>query len=130
MRHLLVLAFCCVVAPVASANSFDRTGLIGKWDCTSLTNLQDGRPFGTVHFNPGVMSYTYSDDGTWVMEAQISKHTKLNGRYEIHGSELVMRNADGSLYEDFKVEIKDKGKEVVFKAKSSIITASKVETIP
>jgi hypothetical protein len=113
---------------MAPAAPLDKATLIGRWDYTSYTILQKGKPSGTVQFKPGTMLFTYREDGTWKMEAQDASHTKLNGSYEVHGAELIMKKADGSLYQDFDTELKNEGKGMIMKDKRSIVTASKVDT--
>jgi hypothetical protein len=129
-KLLFILAFFCMVAYVAHASPLDKTVLLGKWDYTSYTMLQKGKPSGIVQFKPGTMSFTYREDGTWEMEAADATHTKLSGTYEIHGDELIMKKTDGSPYQDFNVELKSDGKGMIMKDKRSIVTASKVETAP
>jgi hypothetical protein len=129
-KLLFILAFFCLLARVGKADPLDRTALIGKWDYTSYTAHQKGKPSGTVQFKPGGMVFTYREDGTWEMEADDATRTKLNGSYEVHGTELIMKKADGSLYQDFNVELKDDGKGMILKDKRSIVTASKLGTAP
>ena len=64
------------------------------------------------------------------MQAADATHTALNGTYEVHGAELIMKKSDGSPYQDFDVELKNNGKEMVLKDKNSIVTASSLETAP
>src|SRR6266436_1091854 len=96
VKLLLILVFFCVIAHVASAEPLNKATLIGRWDYTSYTLLQKGKPSGTVQLKPGTLSYTYREDGTWEMEAGDATHTRLNGSFEVHGTELIMKKADGS----------------------------------
>lgn len=130
MKLVFAFALSCVVANLAFAAPLDKIALIGKWDYTSYTLLHNGHPSGTINFKPGALSFIYNNDGSWAMEAYDATHTKLNGSYEIHGAELIMRKADGSPYQDFKVETKDHGKIVLFIDKGCIVTAIKIETAP
>jgi hypothetical protein len=104
--------------------------LIGKWDSTSYTVVQQGVPGESVQMKPGTMVFTYRDDGTWVMEAADEGHTTLNGTYAIQGTELILMKPDGSTYQDFNVEIKSDGKEIVLRDKRSILTATRIEAVP
>ena len=127
---LAIFTFCLPFALIASTKTLDKAALIGTWDYTSYTLIQKGKPSGTLQFKPHTMLFTYHEDGTWEMEASDSTHTTHNGSFEIHGSELIMKKADGSPYQDCDVELTDNGKQMVLKDKRSIITASKVETAP
>jgi hypothetical protein len=122
----LVLPF--VIADLASAAPLDKSNLVGTWNYTSYTLLEDGRPSGTAHFAPGALVFTYREDGTWEMEAADATHTRLSGSYEIRGSELIMKKADGSPYQDFQVEMDNQGQEMTMRDKRSIVTASKANT--
>jgi hypothetical protein len=129
-KLLFIPVFFCLIAHVGYADPLEKAALIGKWDYTSFTVLQKGKPSGTVQFKPGTMVFIYREDGTWEMEAADATHTKLSGTYEVHGNELIMKKSDGSLYQDFNVELKSDGKGMTMKDKRSIVTAGKVETAP
>jgi hypothetical protein len=129
-KLVITLGFFFMIAQMASADPLGKAALIGTWDYTSYTLIQKGKPSGTLQFKPHTMLFTYHEDGTWEMEASDSTHTTHNGSFEIHGSELIMKKADGSPYQDCDVELTDNGKQMVLKDKRSIITASKVETAP
>jgi hypothetical protein len=126
IKLILTFAFSCALADRASSAVLDKTALVGKWDYTSYTLLQKGKPSGILHFKPGTMLFTYRADGTWEMEAADATHTRLNGSYEIHSSELIMKKADGSPYQDFQVEMNNEGNEMTMRDKRSIVTASKL----
>jgi hypothetical protein len=128
MKLAFAFALSCAVVNLAFAAPLDKIALIDKWDYASYTLLQDGRPSGTAHFSPGTMVFTYRGDGAWEMEAADATHTRLNGSYEVRDSELIMRKADGSPYQDFQVEMNGDGKEMTMRDKRSIITASKAGT--
>jgi hypothetical protein len=130
IKSVTALGFFFVIAQVASADPLAKAALIGKWDYTSYTLLQKGKPSGTLQFKPHTMLFTYHEDGTWEMEASDATHTILNGRFEIHGSELIVKKADGSAYQDWVVELKDDQKRMVLTDKRSVITASKIEAAP
>jgi hypothetical protein len=127
---MLLTASTLLVANYAAfADPLDKA-LIGRWDSTSYTVVQRGAPGDSVQMKPGTMVFTYRDDGTWVMEAADQGHTTLNGTYAIQGTELIMMKPDGSTYQDFNVELKSNGKEIVLRDKRSILTAARIETVP
>lgn len=126
----LAIVFCLGAAQSACAQSLDGAALVGSWDYTSYTLIENGKPSGTVQFKPRSMLFTYRADRTWQMEASDLTHTRLSGGYELHGSELIMKKADGSLYQDFMVGLLRDGQEMTLKDKRSIITAIKATTAP
>jgi hypothetical protein len=127
---LLLFLSLYLRVPFTYAASLDKTALAGTWDYTTYTLLEKGKPAGTVQFKPRTMLFTYREDGTWEMEANDATHTKMNGSCEVHGNELILKKVDGSLYQDFDVELKNDGKAMNLKDKKSIITANKVQTAP
>jgi hypothetical protein len=129
-KLLLTLALFCAIAPITHAAPLTKAALIGQWDYTSYTIVEDGKPGGSVQMQSGTVLFTYREDGTWNMQAADPDHTKLNGTYEIHGSELIMKKADGSPYQDFEVELTSDGKDMTMKDKRSIVTATKLPTTP
>lgn len=130
IKTWLILMFFFATVHVAHAEPLAKAALIGRWDYTTYTALQKGKPVGAVQFKPLTMLFTYREDGTWEMEAADTTHTRLSGNFEIHGTELIMKKADGSLYQDFDVELKNNGKGMILRDKRSIITANKIEAAP
>ena len=115
-------------AQLATPAPISKATIAGTWDCTTLTAIEKGKPSGTVRFNPGNIVFAYGGDESWQMESIRSHtHTKLNGRFELHENELILRKTDGSVYQDFHVDLKDDGKTLIMKDDGSIISASKVE---
>ncbi len=113
----------------ASGNPIDKVALVGSWDYTTYTMLKKGKPAGTVQFKPRSMVFTYNDDGTWQMQADDATHTHRGGTYELlHGSELVLKNSDGSPYQDFQVEMRSDGKFMLLRDDKSALTAEKLDS--
>jgi len=129
VRLMLMATTLLATNCAAFADPLEKA-LIGKWDSTSYTVVQQGVPGESVQMKPGTMVFTYRDDGTWVMEAVDEGHTTLNGTYAIQGTELILMKPDGSTYQDFNVEIKSDGKEIVLRDKRSILTATRIEAVP
>jgi len=123
----LFLLLIGIAASLAYATAtLDKAALIGTWDYTSYTTLQKGKPSGIVHFAPGTLVFTYRENGTWEMEAANSRHTRHNGTFEVKGNELIMKNSDGSSYQDFQVEMSDDKNEMTMRDHQSIVTATKL----
>jgi hypothetical protein len=129
--RLLIFAVLLAAPTLVSASPIEKQALVGRWDYTSYTMLEKGKPSGTVQFKPGSMVFTYHEDGTWEMEANDATHTRLNGTYKlVNGSELILTKADGSRYQDFEIEITSDDKAMVLKDKRSVLTANKLESAP
>jgi hypothetical protein len=65
----IVGALLLIVTCYAIAGGQDSPqALVGSWNYESMTNLKDGKPFGTVHFKPGQLTIAFNPDGSWARE--------------------------------------------------------------
>lgn len=135
VRRTVFSVFATLLFPLlgvplfAAGATIDKAALVGSWDYTTYTMLKKGKPAGTIQFKPRSMVFTYNGDGTWQMQADDATHTHRNGTYELRdGSELVLRNPDGSPYQDFQVEMRGDGKFMLLKDSKSALTAEKLDT--
>jgi len=119
-----------LAAPLFAAGApVDKAALVGSWDYTTYTMLKKGKPVGTVQFKPRSMVFTYNDTGAWQMQADDATHTHRSGTYELlHGSELVLKNSDGSPYQDFQVEMRSDGRFMLLRDEKSVLTAEKLDS--
>jgi hypothetical protein len=119
----------CLAAPGA-AGDLSKTAreLIGTWDYMSLTALKDGKPFGTVHFQPGQWTLTLNQDATWTMK-QPSPSAKpagiVNGTYEVRGHDVDMKRVDGSPFKTSRFKIEHDGKVLILTDTGAIIRATR-----
>ena len=124
-----ILLSTLTVPLFASGASIDKLALVGSWDYTTYTMVEEGKPEGTIQFKPRSMVFTYHDDGTWQMQADDATHTHRSGTYELlHGSELIEKNLDESTYQDFQVEMSADGKSMLLRDKRSLIIAEKLDS--
>lgn len=125
---LIALAVLCLVKLGAAGDSSKvLPGLIGTWDYTSMTALKNGKPFGTVHFQPGQWTVTFNQDATWAMKlpSPPAKPGSLNGSYAVNGRDVDMKLANGSPYQTFRFAIQQDGKLLTLTTKESTISASR-----
>lgn len=109
-RLLIVLfltATACLAAPLTQG------GLKGTWDCTSATMLNDGKPGNVARLKPGSMTYTFTPDGKWTMQAGDLTHTKKSGNWVLRGTELVLRFDNGAPYQDWQATVSDDKTELI-----------------
>jgi hypothetical protein len=100
--------------------------LIGTWDYTSMTSLKNGKPFGTVNFQPGQWTVAFDQNATWVMKTPSSANPRgLNGSYEVHGHDLDMKLASGKPYYTYHFNFEQDGKMLVLATKESTIRANR-----
>jgi hypothetical protein len=122
-----VLALVCLMGFDATSGSPKvPPELIGKWNYASMTALKDGKPFGTVHFQPGQWTVTFNQDFTWLMKTPSpSNPGGLSGSYEVHGHDLDMKLASGKPYYKYRFTIEQDGKVLVLTTKEATISAGK-----
>jgi hypothetical protein len=104
---LAILASVCLWGLDATGSSSNTPPeLIGTWDYSSMTSLKNGKPFGTVHFQPGQWTTTFNQDNAWVMKTPSPPNPHgLNGIYRVHGHDLEMKLVDGRPYYTFHFTI-------------------------
>lgn len=111
----------------ASASKEPPTELIGSWSYTSMTALKKGKPFGTVHIEPGLWGVTFNADETWTMKTPPRINPSgLNGTYKVHGHNLDMKLGNGKPYSKYRFAVEQDGKVLVLTGDGSTITASRV----
>jgi hypothetical protein len=102
------------------------TELIGTWDYTSMTTVKDGKPFGTVHLDPGYWTVTFNSDATWTMKTPTKMNPcGLNGTYEVRGRELDMKLVGGKPHGKFKFIIDQDRKELILSNKETTWSATR-----
>jgi hypothetical protein len=124
----LVAVGCLLVVGLQSASGAHKVlqELVGTWDYISMTSLKNGKPFGTVHFNPGQWTVTFNSDGTWAMKTPSNLNGQgLSGSYDVRGRDLDMKRANGKPYDDYRFSIEQDGKALVLTTKEVTITANR-----
>jgi hypothetical protein len=124
---IAVAVLCLVELGAAGDSSKVPPELIGTWDYTSMTALKNGKPFGTVHFQPGQWTVTFNQDGTWAMKppSPPAKPGGLNGNYAAHGRDVDMKLTNASPYQKYRFAIEQDGKVLTLTTKESTISASR-----
>lgn len=118
---LLAAVFACLMAWGAVGGN--PSPLVGTWSFKSLTALQNGKPFGTVHLKQGQVTTTFRPDGTWVTDTTIPNPHQLTGTYQIHGDVLEMKRSDGKPYSTDRFKVEQDGKELSLTNKEQVLTA-------
>ena len=121
-----LLALSVTLVHVSFAELLTQTALIGVWDCKTAAMNNHGKPGAGIEFKPRSMVYTFRNDGKWAMEAGDSTHTKKSGAYQLHGSELILKNQDGSNYQDWKTDLSTDGTSLLVIDKKLVLTFVRV----
>jgi hypothetical protein len=126
---IALVVFCLGELGGAGDSSKVAPQLVGTWSYTSMTALKNGKPFGTVHFQPGQWTVTFNQDATWAMKppSPPAKPSGLNGSYAVHGHDVDMKLTNGSSYQKYRFAIEQDGKILTLTTKESTITASREE---
>ncbi len=69
----------------------------------------DGHPGAGITFKPHSLVFTFTADGKWSMEGNGATQTRKSGNYEIRGTRLLLRNSDGSKYQDWQTDLGNDG---------------------
>ena len=101
--------------------------LIGTWDYAAMTALKNGKPFGTVHFQPGQWTVTFNQDATWAMKPPSPPATPggLSGSYAVHGHDVDMRLPNGRICNTYRFTVEQDGKALTLTTKGATISASR-----
>ena len=123
----ILVALACLMGLEANSGSPKIPAeLIGTWDYASMTSLKNGKPFGTVHFQPGQWTVKFGEDAIWVMKTPTSSNPGgPKGSYEVHGHDLDMKLASGKPYYTYHFRIEQDGKALVLTTKDATISANK-----
>ena len=131
-RFVAVLVCVCFVAVGASvALSETPPELIGMWNYSSLTAIKNGRPFGTVHFQPGQWTLRLNADGTYLTKGPLKSASPdsdgATGKYEVHKHEFDMMPDKGDHEPKYNFKFEEDGKVLVLtdRDKGTIIEANR-----
>jgi hypothetical protein len=69
-----------------------------------------GKPGACIEMKRGSLVINFAPDKRWNSTANDTSHSKRSGSYEIQGRHLVMKNADGSLYQDWQPDLSPDGR--------------------
>ena len=98
--------------------------MLGVWNYTSMTALKNGKPFGTVNFEPGHWTMTLNADQTWTMKTPSRINPQgLKGTYEVHGHDLDMKLANGKPYSKYRFTLEQDGKVLVLNDTETKVSA-------
>ena len=116
----ILVAAVVISAGYAVATAQEPQSLLGSWDYKSMTNLKDGKPFGTIRFKPGQWTITFNADGHWTRNAPFPAAKPQSGKYKVHERHLTL-NLDGMEHrEKYEFAIQNDGKELTLTDKKAI----------
>jgi hypothetical protein len=124
MLRILVGALL-VMASYAVASAQESQVLVGSWNYESMTNLKDGKPFGTLHFKPGQWTITFNADGHWTRNAPLPAAKPQSGTYKVHKHELTLKHDVVAPDDRFDIRFQSDGKVLMLSNKDTIYQASR-----
>ena len=100
------LASTLTLSPaVAFSMPLTAATLIGSWELHTSCMNDHGKPGACIEMKPGSLRFTFKSDGNWSLAADDVTKTKKAGMYEFHGSRLILKNADGSVYQNSRPDL-------------------------
>jgi hypothetical protein len=76
------------------------------------------------------MVYTFEPGGRWTLTSQISAAKPRDGNYEIKGNKILLKNGDGSKFDEWKSELKDSGNELDVQDDKLLMRLAKLPETP
>ena len=124
---IFALVVAIVLTPtIARSSPVTPSAIIGSWELHTVCTNNHGKPGTCIEMKHGSMEFTFSPDGNWKMVANDQSGTKKAGSYEIRKERLVLKNADGSLYQDWRPDFSSDGQSFVVEEKQLIETFARV----
>jgi hypothetical protein len=123
----LVAVLICVPA-VASSQPFTDETLSGSWELRTACMNNHGKPGSCIEMKPGSLRFIFKSDGHWSSSAQDKNKTSKSGHYEIHGKRLILKNTDGSVYQDWQPDLSNDLQHFIFAENQLIETFDRVAT--
>jgi hypothetical protein len=121
----IVGALLLIVTCYAIAGGQDSPqALVGSWNYESMTNLKDGKPFGTVHFKPGQLTIAFNPDGSWARSAPIPAAKPQAGTNKVHKHDLILKHNYAASDDKYEFELKNDGKTLTLTNKDTIYQAT------
>jgi hypothetical protein len=125
---LAVLAILICVPAVAFSQPFTDATLSGSWELRTACMNNHGKPGACIEMKPGSLRVIFKSDGHWSSSAQDKNKTAKSGLYEIHGKRLILKNTDGSVYQDWQPDLSNDLQHFIFAENQLIETFDRVAT--
>jgi hypothetical protein len=116
-----------MLTPAAVLSSPIATASInGSWELRTACTNNHGKPGSCIEMKQRSLVLAFSSDGNWNSAADDQSKTKRNGGYEIHKERLILKNTDGSLYQDWRPNFSADGQSFVVEDRQLIETFVRV----
>lgn len=109
-------------APITSA------ALNGPWELRSLCTNDHGRQAGCSKPEKHALRLVFSPAGTWRIAMSDSTAPARGGFFEIRKDNLILKNADGSFFEQWHMDYASDGNHLVITNKRAIQTFERITT--
>ena len=124
---LLTAAAWTLLTAIANATSIAPASLSGSWELRTACMNDHGRPGACIEMKPGSLQFTFVPDGKWSSAAQDPNRTKKAGTYEVRANKLILKNSDGSLYQNWQPNLSDDGQQFIVVDKQLIETFVRIK---
>ena len=126
--QIAVMIAALIAAPVVASQTFTVATLRGSWELHTACMNNHGKPGACIEMKPGSLRFVFKSEGTWTSVAQDANKTSKNGLYEIRGGRLILKNADGSLYQDWQPDFSADFQHFILTEKTLIETFDRIAT--
>lgn len=115
-------------AGLAQPTPVTNAMLNGPWELQTICMNIHGKPAGCSPAKAGSLRLVFTSAGTWRIAVPDPTEQMKSGLYEIRKEDLLLRNADGSLFQDWRMDYSSDGRHLVITNKKNIQTFERVTT--
>ena len=122
--YCAALSVALMLAPaIANSSPITSAAIGGSWELRTTCTDHHGQPGSCIEMKHGSLEFTFGADGSWNSVANDRDgRTTREGKYEIRKERIILKNADGSTYQDWQPEMSSDGQSFMFVSKQFIYT--------
>ncbi|HSY34334.1 MAG TPA: hypothetical protein VK814_01155 [Acidobacteriaceae bacterium] len=83
--------------------------LNGSWELRTACMNDHGKPGACIEMKRGSLEFNFDRLGKWSSAADDTNKTKKGGTYQVQNDRLILKNADGSLYQNWRPDFSADG---------------------
>ncbi len=108
--YIISIATVSILAPaIANSMPITVTALNGSWELRTACMNDHGKPGACIEMKHGSLELTFDRQGKWNSIANDKNRTTKSGAYQIQKNRLILKNADDSLYQDWRPDLNADG---------------------
>ena len=104
--YIASIAAVFILGPeIANSMPVTVTALNGSWELRTACMNDHGKPGACIEMKHGSLEFNFDLRGTWNSTANDTNKTKKGGTYQVVEDRLILKNADGSVYQDWRPDL-------------------------